>query len=95
MVGDIVLVCGNSGGQGLDPDVQNQTIGIQLNTDIVNPESGGVTDAVLIVNENYCNSPAATGGTYGSCSAPDVRFQDPQLGVKTAANRVGWSASDS
>ena len=91
VVGDVLLTCESPGGTGAQPVVQSQTLTVELNTDVVNPESSGVTNAVLVVNQNHCDSPSPTGGAYGTCGTSDPRFQDPQFGVKTTSNRLQWS----
>lgn len=49
-----------------------------------------VSNPVLTINENSCDNPSLTGGTYSSCGAPDSRFQDPQVGVIAASGQAEW-----
>ena len=95
LVGDILLTCAANGGSPAVGRLQS-SLSVFLNVDIANAAdpTSGVTDAVVLVNENACASPSPTGGTYGSCGAPDPRVQDPQLGVLAAANRLEWNLLD-
>lgn len=98
LVGDIVLTCIATPGaptvQGLNTFLVN--ISVSLNVNITNNFSfndGGVSDAVLIINENNCTSPQNTGSVFNGCMAPDARFQDPQFGARpaNAENRLDWN----
>jgi len=93
LTGDIVLACTNPGFPGgLGTSIQTN-LSVSLNVNITNNiDFGGsdITDAVLVVNENNCSSPASAGATFGGCSTPDPRFQDPQLGKLAATNRIEW-----
>jgi len=99
LASDLVLVCPGPGfpPSGVAPtaSVVVADIALSLNVDVTNNTGFGpgadVTDAVLIVNENNCTSPAAAGGVLGSCGAPDPRVQDPQYGRLVAPNRIEWS----
>ena len=100
IVGDIVLVCQNTGNALGDP-TRNRivtNVSVSLNVNITNNinfgEGSNVTDAVLIINENNCVDPAPAGSTFGDCVTPDVRFQDPQLGTLAANNRLEWNEVD-
>ena len=101
IVGDIVLVCQDiPPGVGGDPTrnriVTNVSVSLNVNiTNNINFGSGtNVTDAVLVINENNCISPSATGSVFGGCTTPDPRFQDPQFGTLAAANRLEWNQVD-
>ncbi len=96
LVGNIVLSCTNtppaSGGSLTSYVTAN--ISDSLNVDVTNNRDfngAGVTDAVLVINDNHCTSPATAGSTFGSCGAADVDVQDPQLGVLGANTRLEWN----
>jgi hypothetical protein len=99
IVGDIVLVCQNiPPGAGFGDPTRNTlvtNVSVSLNVNITNNinfgEGTSVTDAVLVINENNCVDPSALGSTFGGCSAPDPRFQNPQLGTLAASNRLEWN----
>ena len=57
---------------------------------------GSIRDAVLTVNTNTCGSPATAGGAYGTCGAPDSRFQDPQYAAvaNPQTGELIWSDID-
>ena len=97
LVGDIVLTCISTPGaqqiQGANTFLVN--VSVSLNVNVTNNFAFGaganVSDAVLIVNENNCTTPAAGGATF-ACG-PDPRFQDPQFGIRPAGseNRLEWN----
>lgn len=96
LVGDVVLSCTLPLGQTPAAASAPVRISVSLNVDIANNTIGGapgseLTDAVLLVNGNNCASPSQVGGAFGTCGAPDPRFQDPQYATRSAANRVEWS----
>lgn len=102
IVGDIVLVCQNTPpGAGGDA-TRNRlvtNVSVSLNVNITNNinygEGSSVSDAVLIINENNCDNPSSQGSAFGDeCVTPDSRFQDPQLGVLAASNRLEWNRVD-
>ncbi len=70
-------------------------VSVSLNVNVTNNfdygAGGNVSDAVLIINENNCTTPASGGSTF-SCG-PDPRFQDPQFGVipDGVLNRLEWN----
>jgi len=95
LTGDVVLACTNPGiAGGLGSSIQTN-LSVSLNVNITNNidfgEGSDVTDAVLVINENNCDAPANTGATFGDCSTPDSRFQDPQYGRLAATNRLEWN----
>ena len=99
LVGDIVLICRtvpDVTGAG-DParNVIVTNVSVSLNVNVTNNinygEGTSVTDAVMVINENNCTDPSSEGSTFSSCGAPDARFQDPQLGVLAANNRLEWN----
>ncbi|MCB0220553.1 MAG: hypothetical protein KDH09_12710, partial [Chrysiogenetes bacterium] len=102
IVGDIVLVCQNiPPGAGTGEPTRNRivtNVSVSLNVNITNNinfgEGSNVTDAVLVINENNCTNPNNSGSVFGSCTTPDIRFQDPQLGTLAAANRLEWNEVD-
>ena len=71
------------------------TISVTLNASVTNAirtsEFGDTTDAVLVVNGNDCPRPSSNGSTYGSCGAPLVAVQDPQLGRLTGVTQLTWA----
>ena len=102
IVGDIVLVCRTVPaplGTG-DPTRNRITtnVSVSLNVNVTNNINFGVgsnvTDAVMIINENNCTAPSPTGSTFGDCTTPDVRIQDPQFGTLAAPNRLEWNEVD-
>ena len=91
VIGDIILICQNATQTIPLTATAQQDVSLSLNTPVANTAgSGSLTDARLIVNENHCGTAASTGGVFGSCGAPDPRFQDPQNGVLAANNRLEW-----
>ena len=71
------------------------SISVTLNASVTNTissdASGDMTDAVLVVNGNDCARPSSNGSTYGSCGAPLVAVQDPQLGRLTGVTSLTWT----
>jgi|GEM_PF-2002728 len=93
LTGDILLTCTRRFPGNDDPSLPGGLI-LSLNVDVTNPITApDLTDVQLIVNENRCASPSATGGTFGSCGAPDPRYQDPQFGRRVADNRLEWTGT--
>ena len=95
MLGDIVLTCSNvePTGQGADSSEVVMDIFVTLNvnvtTNLAFGQGSNVTDAVLVINENNCSSPAVTGGVFGACGSMPA-YQDPQFSVLEAPNRIAW-----
>ena len=104
LVGDIILTCVNippsGGGEPISHLVTN--VSVSLNVNVTNNNDGaGLTDAVLVINENNCTAPVALGGMgIGSAAtpscvrgavAPDNRVQDPQFGAMASATRIEWN----
>jgi len=94
IVGDVVLICSNPTAAAPDQSTVVVDLSLALNVDVANDLDFGsgadVSDAILIINGNICDSPSASGGTFGGCGAPDARFQDPQYGRRVTPNRLDW-----
>ena len=93
---DILLSCVPEGPSQSVPRADlNLTISVTLNASVTNTvssnASGNTTDAVLVVNGNDCARPSSSGSTYGSCGAPQVAVQDPQLGHLTGVTSLTWA----
>ncbi|MCB1020392.1 MAG: hypothetical protein H6509_10365 [Bryobacterales bacterium] len=71
-------------------------LSVALNVNVGNNVNFGagssVSDAVLIVNENNCASPSASGVRFGGCGADRESVQDPQFGLLAAQNRLEWNS---
>jgi len=98
LVGDIVLACVNTPpptNQGPATNTVLTNVSVSLNVNVTNNINfngdPSITDAVLVINENNCVSPANEGSTFSSCGAFDPRFQDPQFGRLAANNRIEWN----
>ena len=98
LVGDIVLTCNNTpppNNAGPATNTLLTNISVSLNVNVTNNINfngdSAITDAVLVINENNCTSPANEGSTFSSCGAFDPRFQDPQFGRLAATNRLEWN----
>ena len=65
-------------------------VAVSLNTNVTNNrdfgQGSGVTDAILVVNENNAQTPNVESVLGG----PDRRFPLPQYGVLTASSRLQW-----
>jgi len=95
LTGDIVYACtALPPPGGFTSGIAVMDFSTTLNVEVTNNVGFGagadVTDAVLVVDENNCISPAASGSTFGDCSTPDARYQDPQFGRLVAPNRLEW-----
>ena len=92
LTGDIVLTCTSTGGFPANAYITTN-VSSSLNVNITNNIDFGagsnITDAVLVINENNCDDPAAAGSVF-SCGDDD-RFQDPQFGRLAANNRLEWN----
>lgn len=94
LTGDLVLACTRNGLPGgeissFKADISlSRNVNINNNTGFAEPD---LTDAVLVVNENNCMSPASTAGQHATCGAPFAQFQDPRFGRLTAPNRITWT----
>lgn len=70
-------------------------IAVALNTRVANRVGfgsvGDITDAVLVVNGNDCDSPAEEGSMFGTCGARNGSVQDPQYARRSSVNTVAWS----
>ena len=104
LVGDITLVCESS---LVDPVDGEFEVNVDLFTSafVTNNRSFGagtdITDAVLVINENNCTTPASFGGVDGggSCggtnpgpfSGSGVLNQDPQFGLLASNNNLRWN----
>lgn len=77
-----------------DFDIQVE-VAVALNTRVANRvgfgSAGDIANAVLVVNGNDCDSPAAEGSAFGTCGAPNAAVQDPQYGRRSSVNTVVWS----
>ena len=74
-VGDTLLSCTNfiqSSGGDQSKNRVTAAISASLNVNVTNPANGGLTDAIVVINENTCPSPASAGSTFGSCGAPNA-----------------------
>ena len=90
-MGDVILTCTRPDPAAASPPSAQIDFGLQLNTAVANAVgAGSLTDAQLVINENHCGAAASTGGVFGSCGAPDARFQDPQKGKLVAPGRLRW-----
>ena len=100
LVGDITLTCTSSLVDTADDEFE---VNVDLFTSafVTNNRSSGsgddITDAVLVINENNCITPASAGGADGSCggtnpvSGTGVLNQDPQFGLLAANNNLRWN----
>ncbi len=96
LVGDVVLACITTNSAQFTPGVDFLVnVSVSLNVNVTNNINFGagtnVTDAVLVVNENNCTSPASVGNLSGTCGAPFIQYQDPQFGFLAANNRLEWN----
>jgi hypothetical protein len=98
LVGDIVLACVNTPpptNQGPTQNTLQTNVSVSLNVNVTNNINfngdSAITDAILVINENNCTSPANNGSVFSSCGAFDPRFQDPQFGRLAANNRLEWN----
>ena len=95
LVGDIVLACQGTDAVFAPAPAFLVNVSISLNVNVTNNINFGsgsnVTDSVLIINENNCTDPVATGQTFGTCGAPSIFVQDPQHGTLAADNRLEWN----
>jgi hypothetical protein len=91
LVGDIVLTCLPTIGAPAQPSFQTN-ISVALNVNVTNNIDFGagenITDAVLVINENNCTTPSATGSVITPCD--NALFQDPQFGRLADVNRLEW-----
>ena len=83
LVGDILITCRNAAPVAATPgqDYFEADISLSLNADFgnrVDYGEAGVTDAVLVVNENHCFFPAAD-RAFGQCDSRTATVQDPML----------------
>ena len=102
LVGDITLHCTSS---LVDPADDEFLVNVDLFTSafVTNNRSfdsgDDITDAVLVINENNCITPASAGGVDGggACggtnpmSGTGVLNQDPQFGLLAANNNLRWN----
>jgi hypothetical protein len=102
LTGDIVLTC-----QNIPPPLNNgnpvahleTNVSVSLNVNVTNNidwGTDGITDAVLVINENNCTTPNTRGARFeglhaDACDVPDLRFQVPQFGRLAATNRLEWN----
>jgi hypothetical protein len=95
LVGDIVLACTGTDAAFSPAPAFLVNVSVSLNVNVTNNINFGsgsnVTDSVLVMNENNCTDPVATGNTFNTCGAPSVFTQDPQHGVLAADNRLEWN----
>ena len=95
LVGDIVLACTATDAAFSPASAFLVNVSVSLNVNVTNNINFGsgtsVTDSVLIINENNCTDPVATGNTFATCGAPSAFTQDPQHGVLAADNRLEWN----
>ncbi len=81
LMGDITYICESSDvGLPAPASFVDVNLLVQLSVPVTNNigfgEGGDITDAVLIVNQNDCNTPSAVGNDHGCGGA----YQDPQYG---------------
>jgi hypothetical protein len=97
LVGDIIMNCVNTppGVGGTYTNTVFTNLSVSLNTLVTNnPRPTPNVDAILVINENNCEEPSATGGDFNSCAGGtpnDPRFQNAQYGVLADDNRVEWN----
>jgi len=98
LIGDIFLTCTNTPPAGNSGPLVRYLVtsaSVSLNVNVANDVDFGagadISDAILQTNENHCESPSATGNTFGTCPVPDPEFQVPQYGKLAAVNRLEWS----
>ncbi|MEZ5366679.1 MAG: hypothetical protein R2748_31150 [Bryobacterales bacterium] len=96
LAGDIVITCVNGTAPGVTVTATEGVMNVFVRTSVdqTNDVNFGAgvdrTDAVLVVNENNCTSPAASGGRFGGCEAPSSAVQDPQFGQRISADQSQW-----
>ena len=96
LAADIVVTCINGTAPGTPVTASEvlMNVFVRTNVDITNNVDFGagaaITDAVLVVNENNCPSPSASGGVFGGCGASSPVYQKPQFGARAAADRLQW-----
>ncbi len=99
--GNIVVLCRNIPRIGGDPTRNRVKVNVSVSTNvnITNNRDFGageqITDAVLVINENNCDSPSATGGNFAppvgtGCPGTSPTAQAPQFGLLAAQNRLEW-----